>query len=249
MNQPTDAARIRIGTSGWYYDHWEAVLYPPKLPKAKRFAAYAEHFDTVEVNATFYRLPSASMAEGWHRQAPPGFLFVAKASKRITHNHKLADAAEPLAQFLRAVEPLGEKLAVVLFQLPPSLHQDLARLEDFLALLPPAPRAAFEFRHPSWESDATFDLLRRHRAIHCVVSSPDYPFAEAHTADIAYYRMHGTDRRYASSYSDEWLADLARKLVALARGGTTCFAFFNNDAEGHAVRNADTLRRCTQSGL
>jgi len=235
------AAGVHVGTSGWYYDHWEGVLYPPRLPKAKRLALYTQRYNAVEINATYYRLPTPSMVEGWHRKAPPGFLYVVKANKEITHNRKLRHAAEPLARLLELVSGLEDKLANILFQLPRSLHQDLPLLEDFLALLPEQPRCSFEFRHPSWECDQTFDLLRKNRVTHVVVSRQGYPFAEVHTADVAYYRLHGPERMCASSYSDPWLGGLARKLAALARQGTASFTFFNNDVGGHAVRNADTL--------
>lgn len=236
-------AQVYVGTSGWYYDHWEGVLYPPGLSKAKRLGVYAERYNAVEINATYYRLPSASMVEGWHGKAPPGFVYVAKASREITHKRKLRNAAEPLTRFLDVVSGLEEKLANVLFQLPPSLHKNLALLEDFLVLLPPGGRFSFEFRHPSWECDETFDVLKRAGATHVVVGRKGYPFAEVHTAPVAYYRLHGPEALCASSYSDEWLGELARTLAALARGGTTSFAFFNNDVGGHAVRNADTLNR------
>jgi len=235
-------APVYVGTSGWYYDHWEGVLYPRGLPKGRRFEVYAAHFNAVEVNATFYRLPRASMVEGWRKKAPEGFVFVAKANQEITHHRRLRGAEDALERFLASVKPLGELLANVLFQLPPSLHKDIGLLEDFLGLLPREPRASFEFRHPSWECDGVFEVLRRAGVSHVVVSRSGYPFAEVHTSDIAYFRCHGPGRMFASSYSDAWLAGLAEKIAALAREGITTFTFFNNDVGGHAVRNADTLK-------
>jgi len=236
------AAAVYVGTSGWFYDHWEGVLYPRGLPKSRRLEVYAAHFNAVEVNATFYRLPRTSTVEGWRKKAPEGFVFVAKANQEITHRRRLRKAEEPLKRFLEAIEPLGGLLANVLFQLPPSLRKDIALLEDFLVLLPDHPRASFEFRHPSWECDEVFEVLRKVGASHVVVSRSGYPFAEAHTSDIAYFRCHGPGQMFASSYSEEWLAGLAGKIAALARQGTTVFTFFNNDVAGHAVRNADTLK-------
>ncbi len=234
-------AQVYVGTSGWYYDHWEGVLYPPKLPKAKRLEVYLRRYNCVELNITYYRVPARAMFEGWHRKAPPGFLYVAKAHREITHERKLRDCAEPLARFLAAMAPLGEKLGGVLFQLPPSLHKDLSLLRDFAALLPRKGRFAVEFRHPSWECGEAFDVLRRAGVAHVVVSRARHPFVEEHTAPFAYYRLHGPEKLCGSPYSDEWLGALAERLAALARQGTPSFTFFNNDIGGHAVRNADML--------
>lgn len=232
---------IRIGTSGWYYDHWQGVLYPPKLPKAKRFEVYAGRYDTVEINATFYRLPSRSTVEGWHRKAAPGFTFVCKASKVITHKRNLVDTASDVEAFFEAIVPLRKKLGAVLFQLPPSLHKDLPLLSDFLALLPPDPPCAVEFRHASWECEEVYTLLDDNNAAHVVVSKKGYPFVARHTGPLAYYRLHGPEKLFSSPYSDEWLTQLAADLFALARKGVPSFTFFNNDLGGHAVHNADTL--------
>jgi uncharacterized protein YecE (DUF72 family) len=235
-------ASVFIGTSGWYYDHWEGVLYPPKLPRAKRFSVYIRDFNSVEINATFYRLPSDSMASGWYAKAPAGFVYAAKAHRDITHNRKLKNAHESLKIFLQAITPLKDKLGIILFQLPPSLKQDNALLSDFLSLLPSSPRSCFEFRHPSWECDTTFETLARSGAGHVVVGKKNYPFAERHTGAVAYYRLHGPEKMCASAYSDAWLTALSEKIDDLAQRGTTCYAFFNNDIGGHAVRNARSLR-------
>ena len=234
-------AAVYVGTSGWYYDHWEGVLYPPGLAKRKRFGVYAQRYNCVELNVTYYREPPPKTFEGWHRKAPDGFVYVGKAHQEITHKRKLRDAGRSLARFLDSLAPLHEKLAAVLLQLPPSLHRDLPLLDEFLALLPPEPQCCFEFRHPSWECDEAFERLARAGASHVVVSKARYPFAEVHTAPVAYYRLHGPEKLYASPYDEAWLAEMARKLAALAEQGTRSFTFFNNDAGGHAVRNADTL--------
>ena len=243
MEGSSGRAPVYVGTSGWYYDHWEGVLYPPGLPKGKRFGVYIQRYNCVELNVTYYRVPNPKTFEGWYRKAPPGFVYVAKAHQEITHRRKLRGAADSLARLLEAVAPLGEKLAGVLFQLPPSLHKDIPLLEAFLDLLPAEGTFAFEFRHPSWECDETFAVLERAGATHVVVSRVRYPFAEVHTAPVAYYRLHGPDKLCGSPYAEPWLAGLAEKLAALAEEGTTSFTFFNNDIDGHAVRNADTLVR------
>jgi len=207
----------------------------------KRFDLYVEHYDSVELNATYYRVPRREVFEGWHRRSPPEFLFAVKANQEITHKRKLKDVGAPLARFLDAISPLREKLGPILFQLPPSLHKDLQRLDGFLSELPKGRSYCFEFRHPTWECDETYELLRRFGATHVVVSRQDFPFAEVHTSPVAYYRLHGPGKICASSYSDAWLGELAEKLVWLSERGTRCFVFFNNDIEGHAVRNADAL--------
>jgi uncharacterized protein YecE (DUF72 family) len=234
-------ASVFIGTSGWYYDHWEGVLYPLGLAKAKRFEFYARDFNSVEINATYYRLPSDSMVAGWYAKAPEGFMYAVKAHKAITHNCKLKNADEALDRFLHAIKPLKDKLGAILFQLPPSLKRDNSLLRDFLNLLPPLPGSCFEFRHASWECDETYSALAQSGAGHVVVSKKDYPFVEEHTAGIAYYRLHGPEQMCASSYSEAWLETLSGRIASLSHSGTPCFAFFNNDIGGHAVRNARSL--------
>jgi len=192
-------AAIYIGTSGWYYNHWEGVLYPPGLAKAKRFGVYSQEFNSVEINATYYRLPTPSVVNGWYSRAPAGFLFSTKAPKEITHIRKLRESAEPLARFLQILVPLKEKLGAILFQLPPSLKKDYFLLQDFLELLPPHPPVCFEFRHPSWGCDEIYEILRQSGAGHVVLSKKDYPFVEEHIAGIAYYRLHGPEQLCASS--------------------------------------------------
>jgi uncharacterized protein YecE (DUF72 family) len=235
-------APIFIGTSGWYYDHWEGVLYPPGLAKVKRFGIYSQNFNSVEINATYYRLPSDSMVAGWYAKAPGGFMYAAKAHRDITHNHKLKNAGESLRRFLHAIMPLKEKLGVTLFQLPPSLKYDNFLLRDFLSLLPSSPPGCFEFRHASWECDEIYDTLAQSGAGHVVVSRKDYPFIEKHTPGIAYYRLHGPEQICASPYSNAWLKILGDRLADLAGSGTTSFVFFNNDIGGHAVHNARSLK-------
>jgi uncharacterized protein YecE (DUF72 family) len=233
---------IFIGTSGWYYDHWENVLYPPGLAKSERFTVYASEFNSVEINATFYRFPSDTMVNGWNNKAPENFIYAVKANRIITHIRKLKNAEDALEKFIEAISPLGNKLGVVLFQLPPSLKQDTPLLKDFLTLLPHFPPSCFEFRHDSWECAETYDLLRKAGIGHVVVSKKDYPFNEVHTTRIAYYRLHGPEQMCASPYSEAWLQSLADRLVSLSHIGMNCFVFFNNDIGGHAVYNARSLK-------
>ena len=233
---------IHVGTSGWTYDDWTGPFYPPDVKGAERLAYYAGRFDTVEVNATFYRLPTRTMIDAWNRRLSEGFHLVLKGSRAVTHYRKLRDCDEPLAAFLDRAGQLG-RLKVILWQLPPSLHKDVALLEGFVAELPPEGRYAFEFRHSSWECHEVFGLLERVGMTHVVVSRVSYPFAEVHTAPLAYYRLHGPDKLCGSPYDEPWLAALAERIARLAEDGVTSFTFLNNDIDGHAVRNADTLNR------
>jgi uncharacterized protein YecE (DUF72 family) len=154
--------QVFVGTSGWSYKEWKGSFYPAKLPQDEMLTFYASRFPTVEVNNTFYRSPSEKVLAGWAAQVPPDFRFVVKASRRVTHNSRLADADGSLEYFLRAVNPLGERLGPTLFQLPPTFKKDVARLSDFLARLPRRWRGALEFRHASWFVDEVYELLKSH---------------------------------------------------------------------------------------
>src|SRR5215213_335232 len=151
---------IHVGTSGWSYKEWKGSFYPPKLPAGEMLRYYSARFPTVEVNNSFYRIPSESVLAGWAGQVPEGFRFVLKASRRITHHHRLADVDGSLGYFLRAVNPLGERLGPTLFQLPPTFKKDVSRLSQFLGRLPQRWPAAIEFRHASWLDDEVYDVLR-----------------------------------------------------------------------------------------
>ena len=233
---------IRVGTSGWYYDHWAGRFYPPDLPKGQWLQCYAQHFDTVEINNTFYHLPKEQTLQRWHKLAPEGFLYAVKANRYITHIRKLSDAAEPLERFFERARLLENTLGPVLYQLPPSLHKDLPRLETFARLLPKEPAAVFEFRHQSWYDDETFKLLDKLGVGFCVHDMPGNESPRAVTGDIVYLRFHGTSGRYAGSYPESQLRDWAGWLKDQARSTRAIYAYFNNDAHGHAVKNAKQLR-------
>lgn len=236
------AKRAHVGTSGWAYKHWRGVFYPGDLPQAHWFAYYAERLDTVEINNTFYRLPEAATFREWGEQAPPGFVYAVKASRYLTHMKKLKDAAQPLARLLERARALGGHLGPILYQLPPNWHQDLARLEAFLRLLPAEELHAFEFRHPSWFSDETFALLDRHGAGYCVVDLEGLEAPIRVTGRLAYVRLHGPGRAYEGSYPEEALAAWAARVRKFVAGGHAAYVYFNNDAHGYAVQNALRLR-------
>lgn len=230
---------IYIGTSGWYYDHWENILYPPGTAKSDRFIIYQKKFNTVEINATFYRIPFPNVIRGWYKKAQPNFKFVVKANRQITHKNKLVNTTQFMGKFISAISKLEDKLANILFQLPPSLKYDLELLNDFLVSLPEGYHYSFEFRNSSWEREETYELLRKYQISYCIVSRKNYPFNEVITSNIVYYRLHGPEAVCASPYSDEWLFQLAQKITALSQ---TVFVFFNNDIGGHAVKNAERLK-------
>jgi uncharacterized protein YecE (DUF72 family) len=240
-------ASIRIGTSGWHYQHWSDILYPPGLAARGYLDCYARHFETVEINATHYRLPETATLEHWREETGPDFVFACKASRYITHMKKLKEPEKTTGKFFEAVGHLEPKLGPVLFQLPPRWHADGERLGGFLDSLPPGLRFAFEFREPSWHCDPVFEILRAHNAALCIHDHPDCGSPVLVTADFAYIRFHGTSAGYRGCYSDSQLAGWARRIVGWRAQGKDVFCYFNNDAEGHAVRNARRLRELAGS--
>ncbi|MGQ9531868.1 MAG: DUF72 domain-containing protein, partial [Desulfotomaculales bacterium] len=244
--------KLYVGTSGYNYSHWRARFYPPGLPSRAWLGFYAERFNTVELNVTFYRQPRPGTFEGWREGTPPGFRFAVKGHRLITHLRRLKDVADALAGFFEGAALLGEKLAVVLWQLPPGLPADPDLLSAFCTLLKENPvaarvRHAFEFRHRSWFTPATYEILSAGNCALCVADSPRWPRAEEITADLVYLRFHGGERLYRSRYSVEELTGWASKIRAWLIEGRDVYAYFNNDAEGHALANAEELRALVAS--
>jgi uncharacterized protein YecE (DUF72 family) len=230
---------LRIGTSGWQYDHWRGLFYPAELPKRSWFAHYAERFDTVEVNNTFYRLPSADTFQAWHDQAPSGFLYAVKYSRFGTHMKKLKDPENHVTRFLERSAPLRPRLGPILVQLPPNWPVDVGRLDAFLAMTPKTLRWAVEFRNPSWLCDDVYACLSKAGAALCIHDMlPDHP--REVTADWVYLRYHGGQ---TGNYGSDHLAAEAESIRAHLAGGRDVYAYFNNDLGGHALRNAEELRR------
>jgi len=236
------AARILVGTSGYSYDHWRGLFYPDKLAKSKWLEFYASRFTTVEINNSFYRLPSEGTFAGWRHATPAGFVFAVKVSRFITHIKRLKNADEAVNTFITRAEFLGEKLGALLYQLPPSMHRDDEQLASFLSTLPPGMKHVVEFRHRSWLEEEVFDILHRYNAGLCVFDMPDFTCPARATADFAYVRFHGSAGLYSSCYFDDELADWAEKLSVLASQVKEMYIYFNNDIEGFAVRNAETIR-------
>lgn len=236
---------IRIGTSGFSYRWWWGRCYPREVKPPAWLAYYAQQFNTVELNATFYRLPERERFEHWAAQVPEGFLFAVKASRVITHLKRLKDVTEPLAQFIGAVSALGRKLGPILYQLPPSLKRDDALLTDFLELLPKEQRHALEFRHESWFDDTVFTLLDAHGCAFCVHDHHGMTVPRVTTGPFAYWRFHGTGAR-GECYGVERLRPAAAELAAIAAQGKDVFAYFNNDANACAVQDAAGLEKLIQ---
>ena len=234
---------VRIGASGWTHEHWKGVFYPPGVPPRQWLEFYAREFDTVEVNATFYRLLLESTFAGWRDRSPEGFLFALKASRPITHLKKLLNADQEVGHLLSRARLSPDRLGPLLFQLPPRWPVDLGRLRRFLSLLPRRYRCAFEFRDPRWLTDAVFDALRDHGAALVRVSAPGLPDADVSAADFSYVRMHGDQRMYSSKYSEQTLREWADAIARWASSGQDVFVHFNNDAHGYAVEDARALRR------
>jgi uncharacterized protein YecE (DUF72 family) len=236
---------IRVGCSGWNYKHWRnGVFYPPKLPPRKWLEHYACHFDTVEVNATFYRLPRETAVANWVAQTPPDFVFTVKMSRYVTHVKRLRELGPSLELFYRTIAPLVEspKLGPVLWQLPPTFKRDDERLAHALAQLPPG-RHAFEFREPSWFVDEVYALLREHSAALVIGDDPRRPF-QTHilTADWTFVRLHHGSRGRNGNYSQSELDEWAERIRGWSENGDV-YAYFNNDWEGYAVNNALDLKK------
>lgn len=237
-------ARVLIGTSGWSYAHWDGVLYQPGLPPPARLARYCVAFDTVELNASYYRWPPAARFARWRRVLPDGFVMSVKAPRGLTHARKLYQPETWIERLADGWHALGERRGVLLVQTAAAFARDDARLDWFLGKLPDWIAVAVELRHPSWQVDEVFHLLERHGAAYCVLSGADLPCVLRATAPFVYVRLHGPDHDhlYGGTYSDDdlrWWADRIREWQG---SGRDVHVFFNNDGGGNAVRNAWTLR-------
>ena len=229
------APRIRIGTSGYNYPAWKGTFYPEKLPARKMLPYYAERLETVEINYTFYRLPTERLLAGWSEVTPPGFAFTLKAPRRITHEARLRRCEELTRAFADAAASLGPKLGALLFQLPPNFRKDLPVLDGFLGMLPPGTRGAFEFRHASWHDDAVFERLAATGQALCIADSERLSTPVRITAGHAYFRLRD------EGYTD---ADIARWAETIARATATCsevFVYFKHEDSGKGPAFAKQL--------
>jgi len=233
--------KLYIGTSGWVYRHWRGIFYPEGLAQAKWLEFYNQHFTTVELNNSFYHLPSEKAFAAWRERSSEGFVYAVKVSRLITHLKKLRNVEEALENFLSRAQILGEKLGPLLYQLPPNMPRNDRVLEAFLQLLPPGLCHVFEFRHESWFDEEVFALLRQHQIGFCVYDMPEFTTPIVATANFAYIRFHGSGELYGSCYSDAELEEWAKRIAELGQDLTSVYIYFNNDAEAFAVSNAKTL--------
>lgn len=235
--------RFLYGTSGYSYSHWRDAFYPPRTAPGDRLAFYATVFPAVELDVTFYRLPARDVFERWRQMTPDGFRFALKGSRLVTHFRRLANADEAVRTFFDHAAGLGDKLDVVLWQLPPSMPSDVERLDAFCALATSAgpARHAFEFRNATWFAEETYEVLRSHGCGLCVANAPDGASPDVVTADFTYLRFHGGRALPDAAYSDAELrtwAEVARRHLA---SGRDVYAFFNNDAHAYAPADAQRL--------
>ena len=230
--------QIHIGTSGWHYPHWVGPFYPENMLSADFLSFYANNFSTVEINNTFYQLPTPQTLADWLRRTPSTFRFTCKASRFITHMKKLKDPEQSTERFFKAITILGDKLGPVLFQLPPRWKADPLRLENFLKKLPKNFRYAFEFRDESWFEKSIYNLLIKHHSACCLSHIAGKYSPEVMTTDFVYIRLHGPRGPYQGKYRDATLEKWAQKCVSWAQSGKEVFCFFDNDEKGYAVANA-----------
>ena len=233
---------IRIGCSGWIYRHWRSLFYPEKLAQRLWFGHYADTFETVELNTSFYHLPKPESFAKWRDQAPPGFRYAVKAPRFITHMKKLKECDEPVAEFLRRARNLGATIGPILCQLPPRWACNPERLDSFIALLPRDLTHVFEFREKSWLSEEVLSLLDARGVSFCAHDMPGSQTARWAAGPIAYVRFHGGEGKYWGRYSEEGLLGWTDWIVEQARGGRDVWCYFNNDIEAHAIHDALTLR-------
>jgi len=238
------AERILVGTSGWHYAHWRGPFYPERMRSEEMLGFYCQQLHTVEINNSFYHLPSKETFQLWKRETPHDFVFAVKASRYITHMKKLKNPEEPLKLFLSHAAELGGKLGPILFQLPPRWRRDAARARDFLRAVPKGHRYAFEFRDSTWFHPEIYTLLEQHNAAFCVFDLAGEESPRILTADFGYVRLHGPELfRYAGRYTRGQLRDYLRCAMKwLTQGAREIFIYFDNDEAGYAALNALELQ-------
>ncbi|MBI2862478.1 MAG: DUF72 domain-containing protein [Chloroflexi bacterium] len=240
------SGRCFVGTSGWIYPHWRGVFYPATLPTSQWFGYYARYFGTVEINNSFYHLPSEAAFRAWHKQAPASFIYAVKANRFITHMRKLRDPEGPLEKFLPRARLLNSSLGPILYQLPPHWRRNVERLQAFCQLLPKDMVHVFEFRDPSWFHEETFAVLAAFGAAFCIVSLPDFTCPIRVTGSVVYIRMHGSATLYGSKYTEDELRAWAAHILRFRSEGHDIYIYFNNDAFGYAAENALRLREIVE---
>jgi len=233
--------QVNIGCSGWFYWHWKGKFYPDELPQNEWFKFYTTKFNTVELNSTFYRFPKLSTARGWYRNSPKGFIYTLKVNKTITHIKKFNAVKSLIKEFYKVGEELKDKLGCFLFQLPPSLKFGEKKLEEIISQLDLEKRNALEFRDISWFTENAYKKLKENKIMFCTVSCPKLPDKLVKTSDGVYIRFHGKGGWYSSDYSDDELKDWKDKIKKSK--AKQVWAYFNNDFNANATRNALSLKK------
>ncbi|RDC64208.1 DUF72 domain-containing protein [Adhaeribacter pallidiroseus] len=234
--------KIWIGCSGWHYKHWKNIYYPAGTASQDYLKFYLQDFSTVEINNSFYRLPTPETFAAWYQAVPPDFLFSVKASRFITHLKKLKDPQQSIVRFFENVALLQEKLGPILFQLPPQWRCDASRFKDFLQALPLYYRYTFEFRDHSWYNEPIYDLLQAYNAAFCMYDLENHLSPQQVTTDFVYVRLHGPVYKYDGSYAEEVLTEWAHRCKSWRQTGKEVFVYFDNDMHGYAPYNARRLQ-------
>lgn len=234
----------RTGTSGWSYSDWRGRFYPEDLSQKDWLSFYSQHFNTVEINMTFYRFPKPETLAGWMDKVPEEFKFTLKANRQITHLKRIKGVKSEVRYFYILADNLRERLGCILFQLPPSLTLDMELLEEFLSSLSSDYKNVIEFRHETWYTEEVYDLLKSHNVIFCTVSSAKVPKTVVETAETCYFRFHGLTGGYRHNYSEEELEYWTEAIKET--DARECFIYFNNDYHAHAVANCKSLRELLQ---
>lgn len=234
---------FHIGCSGFHYKHWKGIFYPNDLPKKNWFEYYCRFFNTLELNVTFYRFPRLLVLEKWHQESPENFQFSVKAPRVITHFKKLHDSAAMVEDFYKTVDQgLKEKIGCILFQFPPNFIFSQARLEQIIISLNPTYKNVVEFRHLSWWQKDVYDALGKHHIGYCGMDHPEFPGNVIGNTAHVYHRMHGATQLYSSNYSEEELDHLYKEIIAMP-DVKQAYVYFNNDAQGYAIGNAQYLKK------
>ena len=234
---------VRVGTSGWHYNHWRGPFYEAATTGAQMLSFYVRQFDTVELNNSFYRLPTEEAFQAWRDSTPTNFLFAVKASRFITHNKKLKDPQAALENIIPRAEVLGRKLGPILFQLPPRWRLNAERLESFLEILPKRHRYVFEMRDATWHTEAVYELLRKHNAAFCIYELAGFQSPLEVTADFTYVRLYGPAGNYQGNYSAEALRTWKKRIKTWLDSLKHVYVYFDNDQAAYAAQNALELKR------
>lgn len=236
--------KVYIGTSGFSYSHWgKGIFYPKDLSQTKWFEYYCQHFDTVELNVSFYRLPKKEVFVNWQKRAGKDFVFSVKGNRYITHVKKLKDCRESVKRFFQNADGIKNGKDIILWQLPPRFRANLERLESFLGILPKAWRHAFEFRDESWLNNSIYELLKKRNIAVVFQDYPQWPITKKVTTDFIYLRLHGRKKLYSSCYTENELKNWAKKIRTWTKRDLDVYTYFNNDALGYAIENVQTLKK------